>query len=147
MSRVTQNSNVNIEGIIAGENQEKRKGVENQWKETKLPGFFESRGISFKLSFPNIKFFKTAKDTPNAIDSSFAESTSSKNSFSFKNFLGKFSMNFSMKNNSASVDGSKEDVARTTSQENQSRSYFHKTSFNLITAQEALKDPKRWHTG
>lgn len=86
-----------IEREIACEANSNRGKIESKWGYTKLPGFFESCGLSFKLSFPKTNVFQGLKDMAKSAASSFSKAVSaigSIGSFSFKDALGKISVSF-----------------------------------------------------
>lgn len=138
-----------IERDLATQQAANRAKIQENWKDTKLPGFFEGHGLSFKLSFPKTSIFQGLKDAAKAIDSFFSQAASTISSFSFKNFLGKISLNF-FTASSGSGDHSEEDVRRTTffnTLDTKGRSYLNATSFNIEDARTVLRDPTQWYTG
>jgi hypothetical protein len=54
-----------LERIIAAERNANRDRIESGWTDTKIPGFFESYVLSFKLSFPKVNLFQQMKATGN----------------------------------------------------------------------------------
>lgn len=83
------NQSAAVEQSIAAERNANRATIESGWKDTKIPGFFESYGLSFKLSFPKVNLFQQMKATGNTITNSFFKVGTAISSFSLRDAISK----------------------------------------------------------